>query len=182
MPQSGGLQALRNFKHVDIKEWTSAVYAKPEFIDTLETSTAIAKHIKVDLEIWGCPINSKQIIEAVRALCFGVEPFGTARQFMSRMQTPGQCLASWLPNKNLAWAPSPNRAAEHLCPSVGRGCYGCYGPDENPNTQALAKRFAGFGLLPEDIARKLHFINSQAKGYLEVGNELGNKSLKDGAR
>ena len=34
---SGGIQALRNF--ADVKEWIPLVYASPEFISTLKTST-----------------------------------------------------------------------------------------------------------------------------------------------
>ena len=43
---AGGIQALRNFK--DIKDFISVVYAKPEYISTLEKSTPISHHIKVD--------------------------------------------------------------------------------------------------------------------------------------
>ncbi len=178
---SGGLQALRNFKHVDIKQWTQSVYAKPEFISTLETSTAIAKHIKVDLEIWGCPINSKQIIETIRALCFGVEPVVQKDSLCLECKRQGNACVM-VTKQEPCLGPITQSGCGALCPSVGRGCYGCYGPDENPNTKALAKRFSGLGLLPNDIARKLHFINSQAKGYLEIGNELGNKTLKDDAK
>ncbi|MCB1483450.1 MAG: oxidoreductase, partial [Hyphomicrobiaceae bacterium] len=52
---SGGIQALRNT--ADVKEYTSIVYATPEFIHTLATATPIADHVKVDFELRGCPIN-----------------------------------------------------------------------------------------------------------------------------
>ena len=50
---SGGIQALRNF--ADVREWIPLVYASPEFIATLETSTPIADHVPVDLELRGLP-------------------------------------------------------------------------------------------------------------------------------
>ena len=56
---SGGIQALRNF--ADVKEWIPLVYASPEFITTLETSTPIADHVEVDLELRGCPISKEQL-------------------------------------------------------------------------------------------------------------------------
>jgi sulfhydrogenase subunit delta len=40
---AGGIQALRNFADVD--EFVSLVYASPEYISTLSTSTAIADHV-----------------------------------------------------------------------------------------------------------------------------------------
>jgi hypothetical protein len=56
-----------------------------------------------------------------------------------------------------------------LCPAFGRDCYGCYGPAENPNTEALGRRFAGLGLVPEAIARRFLFINSAAPAFAEAG-------------
>jgi hypothetical protein len=41
---AGGIQALRNF--ADVKEFTRVVYATPEYIETLETSTPIADHVR----------------------------------------------------------------------------------------------------------------------------------------
>ena len=43
---AGGIQALRNFK--DVKNFVSIVYAKPQYISTLNKSTPIADHVFVD--------------------------------------------------------------------------------------------------------------------------------------
>src|SRR6476661_3740190 len=45
---SGGIQALRNFAKVD--DFLKIVYATPEFVSTLATSTPISAHIPVDFE------------------------------------------------------------------------------------------------------------------------------------
>ncbi len=50
---SGGIQALRNF--ADVEDFMSAVYASPEYISTLETSTPISANVHVDFELQGCP-------------------------------------------------------------------------------------------------------------------------------
>src|SRR5436305_1769740 len=47
--------------------FTSAVYAHPEYIDTLETSTPISAHVKVDFELRGCPVNKGQLVEVLSA-------------------------------------------------------------------------------------------------------------------
>src|SRR3989441_316863 len=57
---AGGIQALRNFK--DVREFTSIVYARPEYIDTLRTSTPIGDHVRVDFELRGCPVNKAQLV------------------------------------------------------------------------------------------------------------------------
>ncbi len=54
-----------------------------------------------------------------------------------------------------------------LCPAVGRGCYGCYGPAEQVNGVSLGRRFSGLGLLPEAIARRFSSINSAAPRFAE---------------
>src|SRR6516225_3506523 len=55
---AGGIQALRNF--ADVEEFASIVYASPEYVSTLDTSTPISAHVPVDFELNGCPINKHQ--------------------------------------------------------------------------------------------------------------------------
>ena len=56
-----------------------------------------------------------------------------------------------------------------LCPHVGRDCYGCYGPSDNPNTAAMANRLSGLGLVDEQVAQRFMFINSGAKSFNKEG-------------
>ena len=62
---SGGIQALRNFADVD--DFMSVVYASPEYVSTLATSTPISDHVHVDFELQGCPINKRQLLEVISA-------------------------------------------------------------------------------------------------------------------
>ncbi len=57
---AGGIQALRNFG--DVEAFRSLVYARPEYVETLADSTAIAEHVPVDLELRGCPIETSQLV------------------------------------------------------------------------------------------------------------------------
>jgi len=43
---AGGIQALRNF--ADVEEFARVVYASPDYISTLATSTPISAHVNVD--------------------------------------------------------------------------------------------------------------------------------------
>ncbi len=69
---SGGIQSLRNF--AALGDLVSAVYASPEYISTLRTSTAIADHVHVDFELQGCPINKAQLLDVVGAFLAGRRP------------------------------------------------------------------------------------------------------------
>src|SRR6202022_845882 len=69
---AGGVQALRNF--ADVEEFTSVVYARPDYIDTLATSTPTSAHVKVDYQLQGCPIDRGQLLDTLVALLGGRQP------------------------------------------------------------------------------------------------------------
>jgi len=163
---AGGLQALRNF--ADAKEWLAAIYAKPEYVQSLATSTPIAQHVKVDLELWGCPVTGRQVLAVVRALLFGVPPWHEKDKVClecKRRQTVCVMVAKGIP----CMGPVTRTGCGALCPAFGRDCYACYGPAENPNAESLARRFEGLGLLPEAVARRFLFINAAAPAFAEAG-------------
>lgn len=163
---AGGLQALRNL--ADGREWLADVYARPEYVASLDTSTPIAAHVKVDLELWGCPVNGRQVLAAVRALLFGVAPAEERDKLCLECKRRGTVcvlVAQGIP----CLGPVTLTGCGALCPAFGRDCYGCYGPAENPNTEALGRRFVGLGLVPEAIARRFLFINNAAPAFAEAG-------------
>ena len=69
---AGGIQALRNFADVD--DFLSRVYAHPEYISTLATSTPITAHVPVDFELHGCPVDRRQLLEVIAAFVRGRTP------------------------------------------------------------------------------------------------------------
>jgi coenzyme F420-reducing hydrogenase gamma subunit len=153
---AGGLQALRNL--ADGKGWIAAVYATPHTLDALATSTPIADHVKVDLELWGCPVNSRQVLAALRALLDGVAPLEQNDKVClecKRQQTVCVLVAHGTP----CLGPVTRTGCGAICPSFGRDCYACYGPGENLNAPALRQRFAGLGLSPAAIDRRFVSFN-----------------------
>jgi len=169
---AGGIQALRNIHHSD--DWMSEIYANPEYIDTLDTSTPIAEHVKVDLELWGCPVNSTQVFAAVRSLLFAVTPVQEHDSLCvecKRKQNVCVMVTQGIP----CMGPVTRTGCGAICPRVGRDCYACFGPAENTNTEALGLRFEGLGLMPDSIARRFHFINNYSKPFREAGTRWCNK-------
>lgn len=163
---AGGLQALRNL--VDTETWVAGVYAQPEHIHNLETSTPVAEHIRVDLELWGCPINGRQLVQAVRSLLYGVAPREERDKLCLECKRQ-QNVCVMVTEGRPCMGPVTRTGCGALCPRVGRDCYACFGPAENPQTATLARRFEGLGLVPEEIARRFLFINSHAPAFLEEG-------------
>lgn len=165
---SGGIQALRNLH--DAKAWTGAIYARPEYIASLDTSTAIAEHVKVDLELWGCPVTTQQVVAAVRALLFGVTPVNDRDKVCMDCKRRQQ-ICVLVAQGEPCLGPVTGTGCGALCPAFGRDCYGCFGPAENPNTHALARRFEGLGLAPADIARRFLFISNHAPAFAIEGRK-----------
>ena len=170
---AGGLQALRNFSKID--DWVTAIYARPDYIQTLATSTPIREHIKVDLELWGCPVNGGQVLKAVRELLFGVQP----KQYPDKVCMEckrAQHVCVMVTQGVPCMGPVTRTGCGAICPHVGRDCYGCFGPAETINTESLGVRFEGLGLLKSDIAKRFLFINSEAPEFKNAGNQWLSKS------
>ena len=166
---AGGLQALRNDAH-DGAEWVAQIYAHPEAIASLERSTPIASHVKVDFELWGCPVSGPQILAVVNSLLLGVAPRDHADKVCTeckRRHLSCVMVSHGIP----CMGPVTRAGCGALCPSLGRDCYGCYGPAENANTDALAAQFRSLGLTPQAIVQRFQSINSQAPVFLAAADK-----------
>ena len=159
---AGGIQALRNFK--DIRELVSAVYPTPEYITTLETSTPVAQHVRVDLELQGCPISKAQLLELLAAFLNGRKPNLPAHSVCIECKQRGTvCVmtARGIP----CLGPVTHAGCGALCPAYARGCFGCYGPMESPNAEALGRWWEGLGAQPVDVMRAFRSFNAYAPAF-----------------
>lgn len=167
---AGGLQALRNLA-ADGGQWLAEVYTHPEHVDSLATSTAIGAHIKVDLELWGCPVTGGQVLGAVRSLLFGTLPAPEHDKVCLECKRSGAVcvlVARGIP----CMGPVTLTGCGAICPRFGRDCYACFGPAENINAKSMERRLAGLGLVPDAIVRRFHFINNSAPAFLAAGRDV----------
>jgi coenzyme F420-reducing hydrogenase gamma subunit len=58
-----------------------------------------------------------------------------------------------------------------LCPSFNRGCYGCYGPMESPNTESLSSQLHILGQSNAEITRAFRSFNAWAWQFRKAGEE-----------
>jgi coenzyme F420-reducing hydrogenase gamma subunit len=164
---AGGLQALRNLDGSN-EAWKHAIYAQPEYIQTLEQAEPASSHIKVDLELWGCPVNTRQVVAAIRQLMFGVAPVDQRDKVcMECKRQHAVCVL--VAHGSPCMGPVTRTGCGALCPRFGRDCYACYGPAENINGEAMGRRLEGLGLPPSDVARRFLFINSHTPAFREAG-------------
>lgn len=159
---AGGIQALRNFADVD--EFRSVVYAHPEYIATLGTSTAIAAHVPVDFELRGCPIDKGQLLELIDAFLRGRRPNVSAHSVCVECKARGN-VCVMVAHGTPCLGPITHAGCGALCPTYHRGCYGCFGPMEDPNTESLTAWFRRLGVADDDIVRVLRTFNSDAEAF-----------------
>ncbi|MBI2094742.1 MAG: oxidoreductase [Candidatus Omnitrophica bacterium] len=159
---SGGIQALRNFKNV--KEFVSIVYASPGYIHTLNKSTPIADHIAVDFELRGCPVSKVQLLELVNALLNGRKPnIGNQSVCVGCKARGAVCVmvARGAP----CLGPVTQEGCGAICPAYDRGCYGCFGPKESPNTGSLSERWGVLGVDKKGRVRAFRGFNAYADAF-----------------
>src|SRR5690242_5669618 len=133
---SGGIQALRNW--ADVGEFVSVVYATPEYISTLETSTPISANVNVDFELRGCPINKHQLLEVISAFLNDRRPAISDESVCIECKRRGN-VCVMVAHGTPCLGPVTHAGCGALCPAYNRGCYGCYGPMETPNTESLSR-------------------------------------------
>ncbi|HEY6951975.1 MAG TPA: oxidoreductase [Bacteroidota bacterium] len=159
---AGGIQALRNFKNVN--DFISVVYANPQYIETLNKSTAIADHIHVDFELRGCPINKYQLVEVISALLNGRKPNIPPYSVCVECKRRGT-VCGLVSHGSYCLGPVTQAGCNALCPSYHRACFGCYGPKETPNTASLSARWAKEGVSEDDLMRLYRGFNAYADAF-----------------
>jgi sulfhydrogenase subunit delta len=157
---AGGIQALRNFG----EDLAPVVYAHPEYIDSLRTSTPIADHVRVDFELHGCPIDKRQLVEVLSALLVGRTPDVPGHSVCVECKRAGiTCVL--VANGTPCLGPVAQAGCGALCPSFRRGCYGCFGPSEAPNTRALAAQWRRLGVPDPELRRVFQTFTAAAEPF-----------------
>lgn len=159
---AGGIQALRNF--TDAAALTRLVYARPEYIDTLATSTPIASHVKVDFELRGCPIDKHQLLDVITSFLAGRRPrIGSHSVCLDCKRRGNICVM--VVGKAPCLGPVTHAGCGALCPSYDRGCYGCFGPSESAKPAALRLPLLAAGASERDVERLYATFNAAAEPF-----------------
>jgi coenzyme F420-reducing hydrogenase gamma subunit len=147
---AGGIQALRNFASVD--DFTALVYASPRYISTLARSTPASEHVTVDYELQGCPPDKGQLLEVISAYLNGRRPAVSAHSVCVECKRRGN-VCVMVAHGTPCLGPVTQAGCGALCPSYHRGCYGCFGPAEAANPDALGAWLTEHGLAERDVVR-----------------------------
>ncbi|MCY2976765.1 MAG: oxidoreductase [Planctomycetota bacterium] len=166
---AGGIQALKNWG--DRNDFLRCVYAHPEYIETLATSTAIADHIPVDFELRGCPINRFQLLEVLRAVLAGRKPRTPSHSVCLDCKRRGSvCIA--VSKDEACLGPITQSGCGAICPAFNRGCYGCFGPASQPNCDSLADWYLRGRISAPKLVPLLRNFNSNAADFRTCGDRV----------
>jgi sulfhydrogenase subunit delta len=170
---AGGIQALRNF--ADASMLASAVYPHTEYLTYLPNSRPLADCVKVDLELWGCPVNKSQVAEVLMALLNGRRPSLPAHTVCLDCKRRGNpCVL--VQSGSLCLGPVTQAGCGAICPAMGRGCYACFGPARGANINALVNLLRAQERWPGETALLFRGIS----GYAPAFHESGSGVLNDG--
>jgi sulfhydrogenase subunit delta len=166
---SGGIQALRNWANVD--DFIRQVYATPEYIQTLATSTAIADHVRVDFELRGCPINKNQLVDLIKSLLLGRTP--RVPQYSVCVDCKRRGVVCVAVAQGIAClGPVTQAGCGVICPAYHRECFGCFGPKEQPNLVSLTDWYQDHGTDREHLVRLVRNFNGYAPEFRDESNRL----------
>jgi coenzyme F420-reducing hydrogenase gamma subunit len=169
---AGGIQALRN--SADIGEYLAVVYASPGYISTLATSTPISAHVPVDFELRGCPIDKRQLLDVLGAFLGDRRPNVAAHSVCVECKLRGN--ACVMVTGTPCLGPITHAGCGALCPTYDRGCYGCFGPAEDPNLPSMSTQLFRLGLDRSAVVRLLRTFNVEAPALRAESTRLNLRS------
>jgi len=170
---AGGIQALRNW--ADHQEFIASVYAHPEYIETLSTSTPIADHVAVDFELRGCPIDRHQLLEVLAALIADRSPRTPRHSVCFECKRRGTvCLVvtQGLP----CLGPVTQAGCGAICPAYDRPCYGCFGPAAQANCPALSTHHLAGKTTETQMIHSLRNMNAAANVFQIESDRIESES------
>ncbi len=165
---AGGIQGLRNF--ADVKEYQQIVYARPDYIRTLATSTPIQDHVRVDFELRGCPISKAQLVEVLSAFLGKRKPNVPTESVCLECKRRGN-ICVLVAHGTPCLGPVTQTGCGAICPSFHRGCYGCFGPQDTPNAPSLTTKLLQLGMEPPAVRRFYRSFNANAPAFRAAGAE-----------
>jgi len=166
---AGGIQALRNVANV--AAWRDQLYPHPEWIDALERSTPVSEHVPVDYEIHGCPVDQMQVVRVLSRALLGATPDLSGASVCFECKRKGN-VCIMVSQQVPCMGPVTRAGCGAICPSMGRDCYACFGPTDDPNVESLASRFSELGLRRRNVARRFRGITGNDPEFRRIANRL----------
>lgn len=155
---TGGVNKLKNQFAMD--EVRRCVYGAAAGMPHLATAPTKAVHevVKVDFNVHGCPMSSREFAYIVRCLASGTTPVMPSypvcveckmRETVCRYEYNEVCLGV-----------ITRAGCDAPCPAGGLWCFGCRGWVDDPNLNAAHDIMKRYGRTVEDLRSRMHLFNA----------------------
>lgn len=169
---AGGIQALRTA--AEHEAFRAAVYPSPAFVGSLAVASPVASYVTVDAELRGCPIDGRQLVELLTAVVTGRRPQLPDQAVCLECKRRGyECVV--VTRGEPCLGPVTQTGCGAICPGMGRGCYGCFGPREGANVDSLAAWYVdgpGGPRNPVDVGRLFAGFTGAAPAFRAITDRL----------
>ena len=158
----GGIQA--NLSKREWEEGLKKVYGK-NYKTRSKAPKPLSYYIDVDIHLPGCPINQNELASFLSALISEKKPVEARYPVCLECKAKeNDCL---LLEGEPCLGPVTKGGCEAICPSGGLRCWGCFGPLDGGNQQALKNIFEEkFGKIKTKELLKTFYV--QTKEYREL--------------
>lgn len=147
----GGVNQLKN-RFASQAEVVREVYGPGAKIETSKAAP-LAEFVKIDLEIYGCPIKKEEVEKIVSNLVIGKAiEHPKYPVCMECKANENLCLFDL---GELCLGPVTRAGCDAWCPASRMGCWGCRGPAEDANLEQLTKIIQQHGFSKEQILDRL---------------------------
>src|SRR5205823_4460267 len=126
-----------------------------------------------------CPINKHQLVEVISAYLHGRKPNTPPHSVCVECKLQGT-VCVMVAHGTPCLGPVTHAGCGAICPVYARGCYGCFGPKETPNTIALSTRWSQLGASRQDILRTFRSFNAYAEPFRKESEAHEKKNNKGG--
>lgn len=155
---SGGVPALKNYG--DRKAAAKKVYGV--HADRVENPVIkpLRDYVKVDYEIYGCPIDGNDFWQAIKSLKAGIIPEVSEQTVCEECQLKENgCL---LQEGRVCLGPLIRAGCGATCPSHNYPCDGCHGPLRDPQVAQFEKKVKDI-ISPDELSKIYERFGIKAK-------------------
>lgn len=165
----GGVPSIKDFGFAE--ELEREVYHDPSFLDSLENVYGIGHYVEVDYYLRGCPIDKDEFLKVLKYLLIGNIPRNIEYPVCNECRIrENKCFL--VQDKKLCMGPVTFGGCNAPCPTNSIPCYGCRGPLDDANVDALVDVFKNREVSRDDIERMFIKFAGTSKKFANVKDKL----------
>ena len=112
-----------------------------------------------------------QLLAVIRSLLSGARPVLPTHSVCMECKRSGAVFVA-VGQGEPCLGPVTRAGCGAICPNVHRGCYGCFGPSDDPNMPSFAALLRQQGLSRDEAVRRLRGINGYVRPLRDISDAI----------